>query len=288
MFVAQRKFPRSFSRAILTGAITTVFALTLGGCGGGDDPPPTTLSGVLIDGPIRGATVFLDLNGNFQHDSGEPASLPTAADGAFSIVAQRLTQAQLATAMLVSRVPDTAFDADDLGLTLAQAARNGFILFAPVSATVTIDETGANIARPSVISPLTTLAAAEMAFNGLTLAQSKVAAQAVLPSPTKEVMSNFVADGDTELGSVARAAAIAFGEAGKVISDFAQTRPGGVAMREQVAATVAVMKAQLPAVVLGLGVPFTQLPSVPAVQAELTKPEVAEVLATALGKMGRP
>jgi hypothetical protein len=284
----QRGARRSFPRAMLAGAIAAGVALA-GGCGGSDTdaPPPITMSGVLIDGPIRGATVFLDLNRNFQHDSGEPISLPTAADGAFTIVSQRLTQAQAATAMFVSKVPDTAFDADDLGQSIAQAARNGFTLFAPVSASVTVDAAGNNTVRPAVVSPLTTLVAAEMAFNGLTLAQSKAATQALLPTPTREVMSNFVADRDIELGVVARSAAISLGDAGKAIADFARTQSGGIEMREQVATTIAVMKEQLPSLLIGLA-PFTQLPAVAAVRDELAKPDPAAALAAALDKMRRP
>jgi hypothetical protein len=288
MFDVQRGARRSFSRAMLAGAMAAGVALA-GGCGGSDTnaPPPITMSGVLIDGPIRGATVFLDLNRNFQHDIGEPISLPTAADGAFTIVSQRLTQAQAATAMFVSKVPDTAFDADDLGQSIAQAARNGFTLFAPVSASVTVDAAGNNAVQPAVVSPLTTLVAAEMAFNGLTLAQGKAATQALLPTPTREVMSNFVADRDTELGVVARSAAISLGDAGKAIADFARTQPGGIETREQVATTIAVMKEQLPSLLVGLA-PFTQLPAVTAVRNELAKPDPAAVLAAALNKMRRP
>jgi hypothetical protein len=279
----QRGARRSFPRALLAGAIA---AALLTACGGSDTdaPPPITMSGVLIDGPIRGATVFLDLNRNLQHDNGEPISMPTAADGAFAIVAQRLTQAQAATALLVSKVPESAHDADDLGQSIAQAARNGFTLMAPVSASVTVDAAGNNTVTPAVVSPLTTLVAAEMAFNGLTMAQGKAAAQALLPTPSREVMSNFVADRDLELGAVARTAAIALGDAGKAISDFARTRPGGVAMREQVAETVAVMKEQLPSLVVGLA-PFTQLPAVTAVRGELAKPVLAAALAAAMDRM---
>jgi hypothetical protein len=280
---------RALCRVAVSGAVASAVAFGLAGCGGDETaaPPPVTMSGILIDGPIRGATVFLDLNRNFQHDNGEPISMPTAADGAFTIVAERLTQAQAATAMFVSKVPDTAFDADDLGQSIAQAARNGFTLAAPVSASVTVDAAGNNAVRSAVVSPLTTLVAAEMAFNGLTLAQSKVAAQTVLPTPSRDVMSNFVADRDVELGVVARTAAIALGDAGKAISDFAKTQPGGVEMREQVAATIAAMKEQLPSLLLGLA-PFTQLPSVTAVRSELANPAAADALTKAMEKIRRP
>ncbi|MEC7643848.1 MAG: hypothetical protein VX870_10170 [Pseudomonadota bacterium] len=74
-------------------ALTTVLALTA--CGGGSDSPDTTtppdtgsgggdngggdntasgptISGKVIDGYVKGATVFVDINGNGQLDDGEP------------------------------------------------------------------------------------------------------------------------------------------------------------------------------------------------------------------------
>jgi hypothetical protein len=74
-------------------------ALALAGCGGGGGgnsaPPPvvnppapqpttTTLSGVVVDGYVSGATVYLDLNNNNTQDAGEP-SATTGASGQFTL-----------------------------------------------------------------------------------------------------------------------------------------------------------------------------------------------------------
>lgn len=74
-------------------------ALALAGCGGGGGgdsaPPPvvnppapqpttTTLSGVVVDGYVSGATVYLDLNNNNSQDTGEP-SATTGANGQFTL-----------------------------------------------------------------------------------------------------------------------------------------------------------------------------------------------------------
>ena len=74
-------------------------ALALAGCGGGGGgdsaPPPvvnppapqpttTTLSGVVVDGYVSGATVYLDLNNNNSQDTGEP-SATTGAGGQFTL-----------------------------------------------------------------------------------------------------------------------------------------------------------------------------------------------------------
>lgn len=74
-------------------ALAAAAALTACGGGGGADatapvvttPPtvtPTALKGVMVDGYVRGATVFCDANGNGNLDTGE-ASVTTSAAGAF-------------------------------------------------------------------------------------------------------------------------------------------------------------------------------------------------------------
>ena len=70
-------------------------ALSVGliaGCGGGSGAPATpatpaalaTVSGAVADGYLAGATVFLDKNGNYQLDAGEP-STTTDANGAYTL-----------------------------------------------------------------------------------------------------------------------------------------------------------------------------------------------------------
>jgi hypothetical protein len=61
--------------------IIMMVPLFLGGCGGGgggsaSDPSVlSVISGVVSDGPIKNARVFLDLNNNGSYDSGEPFSI---------------------------------------------------------------------------------------------------------------------------------------------------------------------------------------------------------------------
>ncbi len=260
-------------------------ASLLAACGGGGSPDSasseiTAISGVLIDGPLQGASVFLDLNDNHVQDTGEPASLPTTASGAFTIVAQRLTTAQLATATLVSHVPATARDSYDHGLSLQAAGRRGFTLVSPLSAYMSNPAAGTTAA---VVSPLTTLVAGEVADNGLTLAQAKAAVQAQLALGSKDPMADFVAARDSDVGSIARAAAIALGEAGRSIADVAQ-QEGGIAVREQVAATIKTVKAQLPGVIadLNLNAPGGTPPAVTTLIAKLAEPANAALLTEAI------
>lgn len=201
-------YGKHFGRA---GAVAAVAAtLGLGACGGGGgsedvaspDLSSVQVAGLVLDGPIRGTRVFLDLNGDLAHDPGEPISAPSAADGAFSLVTGRLTQAQLATANFVSHVPDQAADADDGGQDLLEAGRRGFTLMTPASAYLQTSENRSTAAP--LLTPFTTLVAAEMAFNGLSLAQAKAAVQARVGLGGKDPMSNFVEQADRGLGAKAR------------------------------------------------------------------------------------
>jgi aqualysin 1 len=275
--------------ALNRAGLLSAAAIALAACGGGGEPTAAAgvqsslmISGKVVDGPIQGATVFLDLNNNLVRDNGEPASLASAADGAFTIVAQRLSSAQLATALLVAQVPSTARDADDQGLTIQAAGKKAFVMLSPASAFVSAAADGSNSAAPAFVSPLTTLVAAEMAFNGLTLAQAKAAVQAQLALQDRDPMADFVAAADQSTGQIARAAAVALGEAGQAIADIAQTE-GGLAVREQIRSTVQAVKAQLPTLVsdLGLAQAGTPVP-VSALLAELGKPASAAALAAAV------
>ena len=288
---ALRPLKSKFSLATI-GAASLLMLAACGGGGGSVDNaaaslPATssavTIKGVVVDGAIQGATVFLDLNDNQVHDSGEPISGVTDAAGAFVIVADGLSPAQLATAMLVTHVPETARDADDRGATLKAAGRNGFMLMTPVSAYMQAQASGANGANgvmPVVVSPLTTLVASEMAYSGLTLAQARGSVQERLSLNGKDLMSDFVAARDEGLGRTARAAAIALGEAGRSIAAEAQ-KGDGMSVRKQMASAVAVVKEQLPLALthLELNKPAGTV-SVATVMAELAKPAaVANVAA---------
>ncbi len=281
---------RLFPITISIVCLASILALTA--CGGGGSPESTTTSlqmnGFVIDGPIEGAQVFLDLNGNQVRDGAEPISKPTGADGAFVLVAERLTQAQAATAMLMTLVPETAKDSDDRGLTLAAAGRRGFTLMTPASAYVEVVADGRNSATSAVLSPLTTLVAGEMAFNGLTLAEAKAAIRARLALDGKDPMENFVATQDRGLGALARATAIAIGEAGHSISNAAR-ESGELTIREQVEATIEAVKTQLPVLVSDLALSESSASelTVESVVNELEKPAAAAAVTEALKSRGQ-
>lgn len=62
-------------------ALAAIAAATLAGCGGGGSgtttAASTTVSGTVADGYLANAQVFLDKNGNYQLDPGEPNAMTT-------------------------------------------------------------------------------------------------------------------------------------------------------------------------------------------------------------------
>lgn len=246
-------------------------AAALGACGGGTatggGSTPFALTGTIADGPIQGATVFLDLNGNLRHDDGEPVSAPSDATGAFTLRLAGLSPAQLATATLVSSVPDTARDLDDSGKSLSQAGRAGFMLLSPASAWLSVDKAGGLQGKAAFVSPLTQLVAAEMVLNGLTLDEARAAVRAALKLGARDPLDDFVAGHDAEVRQLARSLATALGDIGKGVADRAQAGSlQGDDLREQVREVVQTLKAQLAGTLAGgtsqPSVPTTELPGV--------------------------
>jgi hypothetical protein len=142
------------------------------GGGGGGDPAlsattpaatpiasaATTIAGTVIDGYIEGATVCLDLNSNAACDANEP-STTTGSDAKYSI-----NYAGSTTGLhVLSLVPSTAKDADDKGLTIAQAGKTAFTLMAPAPVAGSTN---------THLTPLTTLVSQQMTQSGVTDAKA--------------------------------------------------------------------------------------------------------------------
>lgn len=146
-------------------AALAVAVFSLAGCGGGgggtppdvQPPPAQSMSGIVIDGPLQGATVCLDLNKNGSCDASEPTSSATDAQGRYTISGLTLDQAN-AGAPLIALVPATAIDASNPTTTVGTA----YTLTAPAGA-------------PAVISPITTLVQ-----TGIVQGMSKADAEAAV------------------------------------------------------------------------------------------------------------
>ena len=127
--------------------IPLLVPLFLYGCFGSDNNSSTSLSGTVADGYIENATVCFDENGNLTCDDSEPTTT-TAADGSYSITASGSVEG-LAVIAVVG--PDSK-DADDGGLTMSEAGKEGFNFMAPAE-------------NPEVVSPLSTLVQFEIISN---------------------------------------------------------------------------------------------------------------------------
>jgi hypothetical protein len=75
-------------KTYLFAALIITAAGIIAGCGGGSGSPTsgstTSISGKVADGYLVGATVFMDKNGNYKLDAGEPTAT-TDANGAYTM-----------------------------------------------------------------------------------------------------------------------------------------------------------------------------------------------------------
>ncbi len=141
---------------LATGFLTVSLIAACGGGGGGGTgtggSSVSSLSGKVIDGPIEGATVCLDINNSGTCDSGERTAV-TARDGSYSLDISGLDNSLVAGAMLHVTIPETAKDADDNGKTMKEAGKPAMIMMAPVYITMP---------AANIINPFTTLIAQKM------------------------------------------------------------------------------------------------------------------------------
>ena len=129
-----------------------------GGGGGGGSSSSVSIAGAVIDGYIEGAVVCLDVNGNGTCDAAEPQTV-TDSNGKYSISYSDSTKGL----HVLTVVPSTAKDKDDLGLTLAQAGKTAFTLLAPAPTTSSTEVH---------VTPLSTMVSQEMVATGSTNAAS--------------------------------------------------------------------------------------------------------------------
>ncbi|MBW4054672.1 MAG: hypothetical protein HIU83_04605 [Proteobacteria bacterium] len=152
----------------------------IAGCGGGSDggsgviPTSNTISGKVADGYLSGAEVFLDKNGNYQWDSGEPKTT-TDGNGAYNMTASAADAAMYP--MVVHAIAGVTIDKDT-----NTAVTNSYVLCAPAGST-------------GFISPMSTLVWEKMHANpGMHLndATTQLRNQMNLPAGF-DMMSDYVA-----------------------------------------------------------------------------------------------
>ncbi len=259
-------------------ALALITAAALAACGGSNDdsepaaPPEEvgtiTLDGRLTDGPIQGAVVCQDSNGNWACDPDEPVSLPTDATGRFQLTVDAGTAGRHA---LVAVVPAEALDVAS-GRPVGQAQR----LSAPA--------TGADAPPPAVLNALTTTVAELMRERDLPLAEASARVQSALGLGASPMADPSAAGAPPELALASRALAAVSIEMQRLAVAAELSAPGAAALRR--AATTG----QLGVIATALGASAGQSPAtraaeaVAAVKAELNLSEssaaaVAEALA---------
>jgi len=165
--------------------ITLAAALSLGvlaGCGGGSSTPSTStsISGAVADGYLVGATVFMDKNGNYQPDSGEPATT-TDGNGAYSLAVDPAD---------VGKYPIVAMAIK--GLTIDkdtnQAVPDSYLLSMPATAV-------SGTVSSNFISPMSTLIKEKMAANpGMTFNEAMTQLRNQMNMPVGiDMMADYMA-----------------------------------------------------------------------------------------------
>ncbi|BDV41152.1 lipoprotein [Geotalea uraniireducens] len=160
-------------------ALAAIAAATLAGCGGGGSgtttAASTTVSGTVADGYLANAQVFLDKNGNYQLDPGEPNAMTTTG-GKYTMTVTAGDQTKYP--MVVRAIAGTTTDQD------SGTVGQGYVMTAP-----------AGIA--GFISPMSTLIEEKMAANpGMTLTDAMVQLRNQLNLPaTMSMLGDYVAGG---------------------------------------------------------------------------------------------
>lgn len=234
----------------------------LGACGGsggsthsdangGNPVQAVALNGVIEDGPISGATVFLDLNGNKVRDDNEPESNLSDDNGKFTLLIPpglQIAQTALAEAMLVAHVPASARDRDDNGQTLAQAGKSGFTYLAPAAAALGQNADGTVRAlRPEMpVNVLTSLVANEVLNGGHPTLTA--AAEAIRQSDGrlqgKDLFARFTEGRDPDVAAYASFMTVRLGDVRKEIIDEARREAADQANRDGGDAAGAAAKAE--------------------------------------------
>lgn len=164
-----KKILRRFAMGCAAGAM-----LAAAGCGSGSGSGgSSSVSGVVADGYIQGATVFLDKNGNKVLDADEPTAT-TGTGGAYTL--EGVSAADVAAYPVVVQVPVGATD-EDRGRVTTE-----YILTAPAG-------------KPEFVSPLTTLVQQQVEDTGVTAEQAEAAVKATIGlSETTSLFTDFKAN----------------------------------------------------------------------------------------------
>ncbi len=249
------------------------------GCGTDEPPTPAnpTITGVVQQGAVANAFVFLDLNGNGTFDAGEPNAI-TSATGAYSLTVLPSQAAAAATAKIIVNFPVNSID------TVTKTRPTG-ILTANAPTGVGTTNTIQNITAISTLvasvpaGPTRTALLANLATLGQTDPNGPVANSPAILALVKSV-ETVVAASQSGVAAVGGTAASANKVGNDVVLSLANAIAGIPTATLQNSATLAATLATtLPAAAAatiaaepttGAGAVFTAAPSAAALTTSLT------------------
>ncbi|BCA78754.1 lipocalin family protein [Desulfuromonas sp. AOP6] len=171
-------------------AILLASSLALGGCGGGggsSSETTSTVSGVVADGYLVGATVFLDKNGNMKLDEGEPTA-KTLEGGKYTLEGTDLDKHPIIVLVTAGTIDEDS---------PTTPIENPYVLAAPAG-------------KPAFISPVTTLVQSAI-MKGQTLANAEASVQAAIGKDSATALyADYIEGADTVLHTVAQKIAETF------------------------------------------------------------------------------
>ena len=126
-----------------------------------------------IDGYLEGARVWLDVNGNYKLDEGEPSAI-TGADGVAKLDVSALGAKSSQYTLLVEAIAGQTIDSDTPESPITQ----GFVMSAPAGYTV--------------ITPLSTLVQQKIA-GGASKSEAEDAVKSLLQQPDLNPASDYIA-----------------------------------------------------------------------------------------------
>ena len=167
--------------------LTIISAGIIAGCGSsGTNTPTTSISGKVADGYLVGATVFLDKNGNYKLDVGEP-STTTDANGAYTLTVE---PADVGTYPIVAMATKGVTIDMDSGSPVA----NSYVLSMPAAAI-------SGTVSSNFISPMSSQLREMMETgNYATMQQAMIDLRAKLGMPAgTNMLADYMAANDTNM-----------------------------------------------------------------------------------------
>ena len=184
--------------------VILVFVALISGCGsgggsfvsagvgtGGTGSLAKSISGKVADGYLVNATVFLDRNGNYQLDEGEPSTI-TDAYGAYTLNVDSADVGRYAIVALATKGVTIDRDTD-------QAVTDSYVLSMP-------KDSVSSTASSNFISPITSLVREIMETGIVSTVQQAADALRTkmgLPSGT-DIMNDYIAANNTDIHATAR------------------------------------------------------------------------------------